>query len=35
MAPYVDPDEVVVIRQLVYTFNAVVADRWREGRVLD
>lgn len=34
MARYVDPDEVVVIRQLVYTFNAVVADRWREGRVL-
>lgn len=34
VARYVDPDEVVVIRQLVYTFNAVVADRWREGRVL-
>ncbi|MBU2695595.1 bifunctional 3-(3-hydroxy-phenyl)propionate/3-hydroxycinnamic acid hydroxylase [Pimelobacter sp. 30-1] len=34
MTRYVDPDEVVVIRQLVYTFNAVVADRWREGRVL-
>lgn len=31
---YVDPDEVVVLRRLVYTFNAVVADRWREGRVL-
>jgi 3-(3-hydroxy-phenyl)propionate hydroxylase len=34
MARYVDPDEVVVIRQLVYTFNAVVADTWRVGRVL-
>lgn len=34
MGRYVDPDEVVVIRQLVYTFNAVVADQWRNGRVL-
>lgn len=31
---YVDPDEVTVLRKLVYTFNAVVADRWREGRIL-
>ncbi|MER7556806.1 bifunctional 3-(3-hydroxy-phenyl)propionate/3-hydroxycinnamic acid hydroxylase [Nocardioides sp. NPDC126508] len=31
---YVDMDEVEVRRQLVYTFNAVTADRWREGRVL-
>ena len=31
---YVDVDEVEVKRQLVYTFNAVTADRWREGRVL-
>lgn len=31
---YVDPEEVDVRRQLVYTFNAVVADRWREGRIL-
>jgi len=31
---YVDPNEVDVKRQLVYTFNAVVADRWRNGRVL-
>ncbi|WP_328527487.1 bifunctional 3-(3-hydroxy-phenyl)propionate/3-hydroxycinnamic acid hydroxylase [Nocardioides sp. NBC_00368] len=31
---YVDLDEVEVRRQLVYTFNAVTADRWREGRVL-
>lgn len=34
LARYVDPDEVVVDRQLVYTFNALVATRWREGRVL-
>lgn len=34
MAAYVDPDEVVIDRQLVYTFNALVATRWREGRVL-
>ncbi|WP_083863463.1 bifunctional 3-(3-hydroxy-phenyl)propionate/3-hydroxycinnamic acid hydroxylase MhpA [Nocardia exalbida] len=31
---YVDPDEVEVLRKLVYTFNAVVADRWRERRIL-
>ncbi|MFQ6398717.1 bifunctional 3-(3-hydroxy-phenyl)propionate/3-hydroxycinnamic acid hydroxylase [Nocardia sp. KC 131] len=34
IARYVDPDEVEVLRKLVYTFNAVVADRWRDGRVL-
>ncbi|MFD6105501.1 bifunctional 3-(3-hydroxy-phenyl)propionate/3-hydroxycinnamic acid hydroxylase [Nocardia salmonicida] len=34
IAHYVDPDEVTVLRKLVYTFNAVVADQWREGRVL-
>ena len=34
IAQYVNPDDVVVLRQLVYTFNAVIADRWREGRVL-
>ncbi|RDH13655.1 bifunctional 3-(3-hydroxy-phenyl)propionate/3-hydroxycinnamic acid hydroxylase [Tsukamurella pulmonis] len=31
---YVDVDEVTVKRRLVYTFNAVIADRWREGRIL-
>ncbi|MGV9301468.1 FAD-dependent monooxygenase, partial [Amycolatopsis sp. NPDC003676] len=31
---YVDPDEVTVLRKLVYTFNAVVADQWRAGRIL-
>ncbi|MEV0042389.1 bifunctional 3-(3-hydroxy-phenyl)propionate/3-hydroxycinnamic acid hydroxylase [Nocardia rhamnosiphila] len=34
IARYVDPDEVEVLRRLVYTFNAVVADRWRDGRIL-
>ncbi|MBF6338277.1 bifunctional 3-(3-hydroxy-phenyl)propionate/3-hydroxycinnamic acid hydroxylase [Nocardia abscessus] len=34
IARFVDPDEVEVLRKLVYTFNAVVADRWRDGRVL-
>ncbi|MGZ4804999.1 MAG: bifunctional 3-(3-hydroxy-phenyl)propionate/3-hydroxycinnamic acid hydroxylase MhpA [Ilumatobacteraceae bacterium] len=31
---FVDPQEVTVLRKLVYTFNAVVADRWRERRIL-
>ncbi|WP_298446698.1 bifunctional 3-(3-hydroxy-phenyl)propionate/3-hydroxycinnamic acid hydroxylase [Gordonia sp. (in: high G+C Gram-positive bacteria)] len=31
---YVDVDEVTVERRLVYTFNAVIADRWRDGRIL-
>jgi len=31
---YVDVDEVEVKRRLVYTFNAVVAETWRNGRVL-
>ncbi|RHW23384.1 bifunctional 3-(3-hydroxy-phenyl)propionate/3-hydroxycinnamic acid hydroxylase [Nocardioides immobilis] len=31
---YVDVDQVEVRRRLVYTFNALVADRWRDGRVL-
>jgi len=34
MSRYVNPDEVEVKRQLVYTFNAVVAEQWRNGRVL-
>ncbi|MGK8508180.1 bifunctional 3-(3-hydroxy-phenyl)propionate/3-hydroxycinnamic acid hydroxylase [Nocardia asiatica] len=34
IARFVDPDEVEVLRKLVYTFNAVVADRWRDGRIL-
>lgn len=31
---YVDPDKFEVKRKLVYTFNALIAERWREGRVL-
>ncbi|WP_084526726.1 bifunctional 3-(3-hydroxy-phenyl)propionate/3-hydroxycinnamic acid hydroxylase MhpA [Nocardia vaccinii] len=31
---FVDPGEVDVLRKLVYTFNAVVAQRWRVGRIL-
>ncbi|MGX1811008.1 bifunctional 3-(3-hydroxy-phenyl)propionate/3-hydroxycinnamic acid hydroxylase MhpA [Nocardia sp. NPDC055321] len=34
IARFVDPDEVRVLRKLVYTFNAVVADQWRVGRIL-
>jgi 3-(3-hydroxy-phenyl)propionate hydroxylase len=34
LAKYVDVDEVEIDRQLVYTFNALVADQWRAGRVL-
>jgi len=34
LGQYVDVDEVEVKRRLVYTFNALVADRWRDGRVL-
>ncbi|WP_109524584.1 MULTISPECIES: bifunctional 3-(3-hydroxy-phenyl)propionate/3-hydroxycinnamic acid hydroxylase MhpA [Nocardia] len=34
LARFVDPDEVEVLRKLVYTFNAVVADRWRDRRIL-
>lgn len=31
---FVDVNEVEVRRQLVYTFNALTADKWREGRIL-
>ena len=34
LARYVDVDRVEVLRRLVYTFNALVAERWRDGRVL-
>ena len=34
LARHVDPDDVVVLRRLVYTFNALVADRWRDGRIV-
>ena len=34
LSRHVDPNDVVVLRRLVYTFNALVADRWRDRRVL-
>jgi 3-(3-hydroxy-phenyl)propionate hydroxylase len=34
LARFVDPDKFEVKRKLVYTFNALVANQWREGRVL-
>ena len=34
LAQYVEVDKVEVLRRLVYTFNALVAERWRDGRVL-
>lgn len=33
LADFVDTDSVVLDRQLVYTFKALVADRWRDRRV--
>lgn len=34
LSDHVDPDDVEVIRAVVYTFHALVADRWRWGRAL-
>ena len=34
LSKYVDPDHFEIKRKLVYTFNALMADRWRNGRVL-
>lgn len=34
LSRFVDPDKFEVKRKLVYTFNALVANKWREGRVL-
>lgn len=34
LARWVDPDHFEVKRKLVYTFNALMAKQWREGRVL-
>jgi 3-(3-hydroxy-phenyl)propionate hydroxylase len=31
---HIDVDKVEILRKLVYTFNALVAERWRKGRVL-
>lgn len=33
LAKYVDVDRFDILRRLVYTFNALVADRWRDRRV--
>jgi len=33
LSRHVDAADVVIDRQLVYTFNALVADRWRVGRI--
>lgn len=33
LSKYVDPDEFEVKRKLVYTFNALVANQWRDRRV--
>jgi 3-(3-hydroxy-phenyl)propionate hydroxylase len=34
LSKYIDVDKFEILRKLVYTFNALMADRWREGRVL-
>lgn len=34
LSRHVDPDKFHIKRKLVYTFNALVAERWREGRVI-
>ena len=33
IAPYTDADNVNIYRKRVYDFHAIIADRWREGRV--
>jgi 3-(3-hydroxy-phenyl)propionate hydroxylase len=33
LAKYVNVDRVEILRRLVYTFNALIAERWRDGRV--
>jgi 3-(3-hydroxy-phenyl)propionate hydroxylase len=33
LSKYVDVNKVEILRSLVYTFNALVAERWRDGRV--
>lgn len=34
LAQYIDVDKVTILRRLVYTFNALIAQEWRRGRVL-
>ncbi|GAB4207072.1 MAG: bifunctional 3-(3-hydroxy-phenyl)propionate/3-hydroxycinnamic acid hydroxylase [Roseiflexaceae bacterium] len=33
LRPWIDPDRVTIERAAVYTFRALIADRWRDGRV--
>jgi 3-(3-hydroxy-phenyl)propionate hydroxylase len=33
LAPWVGPDDAEIVRAVVYTFHALVAHRWRDGRV--
>ncbi|CAN0625303.1 3-(3-hydroxy-phenyl)propionate hydroxylase [Burkholderia multivorans] len=34
LSMFIDPDKFDVKRKLVYTFNALIASKWREGRIL-
>ena len=34
LSKFVDPDKFEVMRKLVYTFNALIVEKWREGRVI-
>ncbi|MBT8769581.1 bifunctional 3-(3-hydroxy-phenyl)propionate/3-hydroxycinnamic acid hydroxylase MhpA [Metapseudomonas boanensis] len=34
LSKYVDVNKIEILRSLVYTFNALVAEKWRDGRVL-
>ena len=34
LSKYIDVDKFVVLRKLVYTFNALMTEKWRDGRVL-
>jgi 3-(3-hydroxy-phenyl)propionate hydroxylase len=34
LSKHIDVDKFEILRALVYTFNALMAERWREGRVL-
>lgn len=34
LSKYIDVDKFEILRTLVYTFNALMAEKWREGRVL-
>jgi 3-(3-hydroxy-phenyl)propionate hydroxylase len=33
LSRYIDVDQVIILRRLVYTFNALIAQEWRRGRV--